>query len=439
MIRDSDKHLFDIVLVWKLDRFARNRYDSAHYKSILKKNGVRVVSATEHITDGPEGIMLESLLEGMAEYYSAELAEKIRRGQKENALKAQRNGGQVPFGYMQIDHKLQPDPATAPVALEIFKSYAEGATVREILEDLNQRGIKTRRGQEFKYSSFNRLLKNRTYIGEYHYSGTVISDGVPAIIPKEVFDRVQTRLEKNKRAPAMAKASDKFLLTTKLFCGKCGRMMVGESGRSHTGKAHYYYKCGSAKRKKGCNKKAVQKGWIEDFVVRQTLQMVMDDTLMNRLVDRLLELQGQESFDLQLLKKQLGETEKGIENMLNAIQAGIITTSTKERLASLEAQKAQLEESILKEQIKRPVLSREQITFFIHKFRKTDISDEDERQRLIDCFVNAVYVYDDKIVLTFNYKDGSKTVSLDEVNGSDLVVFGCQRQPENVIFRWDEM
>ena len=77
MIRDSGKHLFDTVLVWKLDRFARNRYDSAHYKNILKKNGVRVVSATEHITEGPEGIILESMLEGMAEYYSAELAEKL--------------------------------------------------------------------------------------------------------------------------------------------------------------------------------------------------------------------------------------------------------------------------------------------------------------------------------------------------------------------------
>ena len=79
MIRDSGKHLFDVVLVWKLDRFARNRYDSAHFKSILKKNGVRVVSATEHITEGPEGIILEAMLEGMAEYYSAELSETRKR------------------------------------------------------------------------------------------------------------------------------------------------------------------------------------------------------------------------------------------------------------------------------------------------------------------------------------------------------------------------
>ena len=99
MIKDSYKSLFDIVLVWKLDRFSRDRYDSAHYKRILKKNGVRVISATEAISESPEGILLESLLEGCAEYYSAELAVKVRRGMTENALKAKANGVRAPFGY----------------------------------------------------------------------------------------------------------------------------------------------------------------------------------------------------------------------------------------------------------------------------------------------------------------------------------------------------
>lgn len=264
-------------------------------------------------------------------------------------------------------------------------------------------------------------MQNRAYIGEFHYSDTVIPDGVPAIVPQELFDRVQMRREKNKRAPAAAKADDKFLLTTKLFCGKCGRMMVGDSGTSHTGRAHYYYKCGHAKRKKGCDKKAVKKEWIENLVVEQTMGIVMNGPLMEQITDRLLAMQGQESFDLRLLKKQLAEAEKGIENMLNAIQMGIITPSTKQRLAELEEQKNQLEQQILMEQIKNPVLSREQITFFLDQYKKTDTTDEAQRQRLIDCFVNAVFVYDDKIVLTFNYKDGAKTIVLDDVNGSDMV------------------
>lgn len=324
-------------------------------------------------------------------------------------------------GYRLVDHHLQIDPATAHVVLEIFKRYAEGETLGEIIEDLNGRSIKTRKGKEFKYSSFNKLLQNRAYIGEFHYSDTVIPDGVPSIVPQELFDQVQMRREKNKCAPAAAKADDKFLLTTKLFCGKCGRMMAGDSGTSHTGKAHYYYKCGHAKRKKGCDKKAVKKEWIENLVVAQTMAVVMDGPVMERITDTLLKMQGAESFDLRLLKKQLDEAEKGIENMLNAIQMGIITASTKQRLMELEEQKTQLEQQILVEQIKNPVLTREQITFFLDQYQKTDVNDEAQRKRLIDCFVNAVFVYDDKIVLTFNYKDGAKTINLDDVNGSDMV------------------
>ena len=422
MIRDSGKHLFDTVLVWKLDRFARNRYDSAHYKNLLKKNGVRVVSATEHITEGPEGIILESMLEGMVEYYSAELSEKIHRGQKDNALKGRNNGGRIPLGFKLGDNKrLEIDPATAPIVQEIFKRYAEGETVRAIVDDLNNRGLKTSRGYKFAYPSFNTLLQNRKYMGEFKYQDVVIPGGVPALVDEDTFNRVQARMAKNKQAPATAKAKESYLLTTKLFCGECGKIMFGESGTGTGGKVYRYYKCANAKKKAGCHKRAVKKEWIENLVVAQTMGVVMNGPLMEQITDRLLAMQGQESFDLRLLKKQLAETEKGIENMLNAIQMGIITSSTKQRLAELEEQKTRLEQQMILEQIKNPALSREQITFFLNQYKKTDTTDEAQRQRLIDCFVNAVFVYDDKIVLTFNYKDGTKTISLDDVNSSDMV------------------
>lgn len=422
MIRDSSKHLFDVVLVWKLDRFARSRYDSAHFKNVLKKNGVKVISATEHITEGPEGIILESMLEGMAEYYSAELSEKILRGQKENALKAQNNGGRIPLGYKLGENQhLEINPLTAPFIQEAFRRYADGETIRDIKDSFNQRGIRTSQGNEFTYSSFDVMLSNRKYIGEYRYQDVVIPNGIPAIVDMETFERVQARRKKNKVIPAAAKAKEKYLLTTKLFCGMCGKMMAGESGVGSSGKVYRYYKCHSAKNKKGCHKKPVKKEWIEDLVVSETMMMVMDNDLMCRLVDRLLELQNEENYDLKVLKKQLAEVEKGIDNMLNAIQAGIVTAATKERLMALEAQKNELDERILQEQINHPILTREQITFFLYQFRKIDTHDEDERQRLIDSFVNAVFVYDDKIVMTFNYKCGARVVKLTDLNSSDLV------------------
>lgn len=431
MIRDSGKGLFDVVLVWKLDRFARNRYDSAHYKAALKKNGVKVVSVTEHIADGPEGIILESMLEGMAEYYSAELSEKIHRGQKDNALKGLNNGGSIPLGFVlnKETQRLEVDDMTAPIVQEVFQRYAGGDTIREIRDNLNERGIRTKKGHPFRYSSFSALLKNRKYIGEYKYQDVVIPNGLPAIVPEDVFNRVQARLEKNKQTPAAAKAPERYLLTTKLFCGECGKMMTGESGTSGTkGRIYRYYKCYGSRQKDKCRKKPVKKEWIEDFVIRQTMAVVMNGPLMEQITDRLLEMQGEESYDLKLLDQQLKQAEKGIENMLDAIQQGIITASTKQRLASLEDEKARLEQSIIEARIQNPVLNREQITYFLDCFKNTDISDEDQRQRLIDCFVNAVYVFDDKIVLIFNYKNGTKTIGLDAVKSSDLV--GCC-PPEN--------
>ena len=218
----------------------------------------------------------------------------------------------------------------------------------------------------------------------------------------------------------MSKADEAFLLTTKLFCGKCGRLMVGESGTSHTGKKHYYYKCGSAKRKTGCTKKAVKKDWIENLVVERTMQMIFDDTTLNAIASMVLDVQARENTSLPVLKAQLAQTEQGIQNMLNAIQQGIFTVSTKQRLEELEATKERLTVSILQEELQKPHLSREQILFFLQRFRAIDTTKQEQRQRLIDSFVNAVYVYDDKIILTFNYQDGTETITLDDINGSDL-------------------
>jgi DNA invertase Pin-like site-specific DNA recombinase len=223
LIRDSDKQIFDVVIVWKLDRFARNRYDSAHYKSILRKNNVKVISATEAISDGAEGVLLESLLEGLAEYYSLELGVKVSRGQTENALKTRHNGGIVPYGLMvNEEQQYQPDPLTAPVVREIFERYAAGDSVADIRETLSERGIKTKTGgSQLNFNSIRNMLQNRKYLGEYRYGKTIVPDAYTAVISQELFDRAQDRLEKNKRAPAATKAKVEYLLTTKLHCGRC--------------------------------------------------------------------------------------------------------------------------------------------------------------------------------------------------------------------------
>ena len=425
MIKDSEQKLFDVVLIWKLDRFSRDRYDSAHYKRILKKNGVKVVSVKENISDGPEGIILESMLEGYAEYYSAELSEKIHRGQKENALKGRNNGGGIPLGYLldKKEQKLVLDPVTAPLVREIFQRYADGEIVRTIVEDFNRRGLKTKSGKPFSPNSFNRILKNRKYIGEYRYQDVIIPSGVPAILSDDVFYQVQARLEKNKRAPATAKADVDYLLTTKLFCGLCERMRIGESGTSHTGDKHYYYKCAGAKRKLGCKKKSVKKDFIERAAVILTVNRVLRDEEISRIADSILALQNSEDTTIPALKKQLADTERGIENMLNAIQKGVLTSSTKERLEALEKQRDNLKIAVLQAELQKPKYTKEQIVSWIGQFKYGDVNSREYQKRIIDTFVNSLYLFDDRLVITYNFKGGTEIITLKDVEavyGSDL-------------------
>ena len=444
MIKDSDKKLFDIVLVWKLDRFARNRYDSARYKTQLKKNGVKLVSATEIISEGPEGIILESVLEGYAEYYSADLAEKVVRGQTENILKGRCNGGRGTFGYtLDSERKFHIDPLASPFVLESFRKYRNGLTMKEIRDWLNENGIKNPVGGAFTYNSVEHMLKNRRYIGELKFRDVVVPDAIPPIVPLELFDDVQEKIAKNKKAPARRKAEDDYLLTTKLHCGYCGALMFGESGTSRTGEVHRYYKCATAKKKKGCKKKTVRKQWLEDLVVNQTMQLVRNDAAMESIIAKVMELQNKENTNIPLYEKQLRDAESGIQNMLNAIQAGILTSSTKERLEQLEETKRELEARIAEEKLAKPKVTEEFIRFWLLRFRKLDMSLKDQRQALVDTFINSIYLYDDKVLITFNYKEGTQTITFEEAaqaaskgNGSDL---DCFPAPENAVKSKDFM
>lgn len=377
MIKDSQKGLFDMVLVWKLDRFARNRYDSAYYKSILRKSGVKVVSAKESISDGPEGIILESMLEGYAEYYSAELAQKVTRGMTGNALKARYNGGTMPLGYMVgSDRKYAINPDTAPIVEEIFTRYANGDLIIDIVNSLNSRGFKSTTGADFNKSSLHMMLKNRKYIGEYKYKDIVIPGGIPPIISEDVFKKVQQRMQRNKHAPAKEKAKVNYLLSTKLFCGKCGALMLGESGYGYKGQMYHYYKCANTKRRKICDRKSVRKNWIEDLVINLTKEFVLNDDVIERVAETIYNLQFKENTILKALKKSLSDVETRINNMLNAIQMGVVTSSTKQRLEELEQRKSDIEVSILNEEIEYPTLTKENIVFWISKFKYLDMDVE---------------------------------------------------------------
>ena len=423
MLRDAEAGGWSFVVTWKNDRFARNRYDAAIYKAKLKKCGVRCLFSQEYIPAGPEGILLEAMLEGDAEFRSAQMAVDIKRGLAYNAEHCMVTGA-IPFGYRRTkDYTLELDPDRAPLVKEIYDRFLSGWKIIDIANDLNRRGITTASGKPWGRNSFHRMLSNERYTGVYIYGDIRTPGGLPAIIDRDTWLAVQRRLHTKKNPVGRSRSYGDYLLTGKLFCGHCGRMMIGESGKSHTGAIYRYYKCSGAKRKLGCRKKAVKKDWIECIAVQYTIQRVFQDELIAQIADKLVELQNTEDNTLPLLRKQLADTNRGIENMLNAIQQGILTNSTKERLEELEKLREDLKASILQAELERPKYSREDIIEWISRFKYGDPSNKEYQRQIIDIFLNSIYVFDDRLVFTYNYKNGTQTVSLADVSaafGSDL-------------------
>ena len=328
-----------------------------------------------------------------------------------------------PFGYYvdDTDH-YQIDETLAPVVREIFTRYLDGMRVNDIVKLLNERGIK-HKGFEMKYNAVFRILTNRKYIGEYKFGDIVIPNAIPAIIDEETFNSVQQRMARNKKAPAMHRSEDDYLLTTKLFCGKCGAMMTGVIGTSHTSRQYRYYKCNHSKQGK-CDKKTVKKEWLEELVLDEIKELLSSDEVIEELADRIYELQLQEDNTATSIQAQLTGVETKLNNLVEAITQGIYSSTTKKALDELEERKRNLEIELFEVQMRNPVLTKEQILFALHNFRKIDISTQEGKQRLIDGFVNSIYLYDDHLVITYNYKGQSRTVTFEELNSSPLTSKG---------------
>lgn len=264
-------------------------------------------------------------------------------------------------------------------------------------------------------------MQNRKYIGEYQYRDVVVPNGVPAVISEDLFSLAQTRLEKNRHAPATMKADIKYILSTKLYCGECGGAMVGESWTSSTnGRVYHYYKCANAKKHK-YGRKALRKAEIEDIVIGRTVKTVMNDAVLDSIAERVCEFQNKENTVLPLLQNELADVEKAIGNIMKAIEMGVITESTMTRLSELEAQKSDIKVKIAREEIKSAVLSKEQILFWLNKMKDSDILNEENRERIVDTFINSIYVYDDKVVINYNCQEDSDTILPDNLGESSYL------------------
>lgn len=426
MIQDAKKHQFEYIIVYKLDRFARNRYDSAIYKHKLREAGVKLLSATENISDNPEGIILEAVLEASAEYYSRELSQKVKRGLRESALKGTFTGGTPPLGYKVVDKKVVIDEEKALAIKFAFEQYAKGVPKKQIVDTLNSKGVRNSKGKELSINSFNHCLKNRKYIGKVSYGGVEYDSTYPQLIDTDTFDKVQAELAKKAQSPASGKAKIRYLLQGKAFCGHCGVRMLGDSGTSMTGVTHSYYTCGSRKRaSKSCDKKSEKKDFLEWYVVEQTVEYVLTPERLDFIATRVVEEYDKEfnSDRIKQLEKQIAKLERDADKTFNLImqsESQSIIKRYEKQIELLDLQKADLDIDLSKLRIANGIrYTKQDIILWLKQFCKGDLMDENFRQRIIDVFINSIYVYDDKIVIYYNINDGKQISYIDNCKTLD--------------------
>lgn len=428
MIADATSKQFQAIIVWKLDRFSRDRFDNAHYKAKLKKCGVRVISATEAISDAPEGIIMEGLLESLAEYYSANLSKHVKRGMRESAIQGKTTGGTTPLGYKNVDKRLVLNEETAPIMEYAFNEYATGTPMKEIIDELNAKGYRTSLGNPFVISSLMHALHNTKYVGYYEYEGQLIE--CPALVSQETFDKAQARLKANKRNAASKRAKVRYLLNDKVFCGPCGSPMIGESGRNKSNVVYNYYTCAARKKHHSCKKRNERKEFLEWYVAEQTVEYILNPDRMEYIADALIAYQDEKMKDNgeAQLAREIERLNRALDRAVEAsleIEDGAARKRYYGKITDMEVQKANLADELSRLRLSNGIrFTNESIIACLKMVCRGDPMDTAFQERIFDTFVNSVYVYDDKILIFYNLKD-SKQVSYievcDEMEGLEII------------------
>lgn len=421
MVEHSSEKKFDTIIVHKLDRFARNRYDSSFYKKKLQDNGVRVVSVLEFLDDSPESIILESVLEGMAEYYSKNLAREVRKGMKENALKAKHNGGIPPLGYDVTPEKYYSiNEKEAEAVKLIFKLYLDNAGYSTIASELNKRGYRSKRGTEFSKVSIRDILLNEKYTGTYIFGkkdkhGKLtgkeirVENALPVIIPMEMFQRVIDMFGTKKYGPH-SNAKVNYLLTGFLECGECGLSYVG--GGRVKGRTKYYhiYVCSSRNRKKSCDNMSIRKELIEGCVLKEIKENIFKDELINEIAHKILDYIKTKTVDnkkdLKRISDLAKETKIKIDKLLDAYLDGAVNKSVlAEKTNKLKADLDMYNEQIVDlQETDYDYLNEKKIKAFYLDFKsKLEGGNEKDLRSIIELFVHKVILNKTEIKVTLKF------------------------------------
>ena len=428
MQREAEKGGFHYIVAYKSNRIARNILNALMFENEMEKLGIKVVYAKEEFGNNAAGRFALRTMMNVNQFFSENMAEDIKRNQADNALNCRANGP-APYGYKTgEDGKFSIDETRAPIVQEIFNRISNGDKFVDISKDLNRRGIKTKHGNEWGKSSFFSIIHNERYTGIYIFNDVRIEGGMPVIIERRLFDKVQ-RIMKEKKKPKQRKRDDCgiYLLTGKLFCGKCKSTMTGMSGTSKSGDIHYYYICNEKRYKGTCNKKSIRRDFLENKIAMAIRDYILRPNVMEWIVQQVLDFQKSDVRQTEIvnLTERKKEVKKAIANVMIAIDQGIITASTKEHLQDLESERAQIDARLLVAQAEAGMaVTRESLLAYLEHFKASNVYDKECQRELFDTFVKAVYLYDDHITITFDINDG--TTEDVEINMDDVEKSLCE-------------
>ena len=456
MIEDSALHKFRYCIVHKLDRFSRDKYDAVTFKRKLKMNGVTILSVVENLDDSPESLMLESCLEGMAQYYSSNLSREVMKGMKESAYKATHLGGIPPLGYA-VDpetKKYVVVESEAAIVKAIFEKYSGGIGYNKILDHLNGMGLKTKRGNFFGKNSLFSILKNVKYTGTYVFnrklekdvSGKrspqikpaedwiVVEGGLPAIIDKEVFDKVQEKMAYNKKNSGSFKAKETYLLTGIIECGACGVSMYGNSRMCGRNKRKYSsYRCASRANHQGCTSKEIRREHIDNYVLEALYTQLFSDRSIKKLAAMLNDYNQKKSSELNSetvqAQNELEEVKAKISAAFRLVtEAGISIETVREDMKALEERKKFIEAYIeeMSTANKASKFSEDMLLTLIVRSKELVRSKNIlECRNFIKSFIEKVILFEDKAEVQYKIRipgeDGNSTVPLKSIEDLSTV------------------
>ena len=442
MIKAATQEKFQYIIVYMLDRFARNRRDSVFYKEMLKQeHGIKVLSATQQISDDEGGEFYEMFLEWNDEKYSKRLSKRVIMGFDTAVKNGTYTGCKLIYGYRLIDtertgkkgtiHKVAVDDEQAKIVRFVFNEYAKGVDKKTIANQLNTKGMRLN-GKPFLGRSFDRWLTNRKYTGSYYLGTRLCENTFPAIIDQLTFDKVQQRLARNRYLAGANSAIEPYLLTGKAFCGYCGKPMTAGGGKSKTGKKHYYYVC-HGKVRNACHKSRENKDNLEKIVISIVQDFLSDKANIERAVtDTIAYYEQRTGTDgLKSIETQIAKTTAAVENMTNAFiqaQNSLLRQNIENKMREYEILLQDLQrqqEQILAERGKQ--ITRADIYKFIAELIKGNPNDKVYQKLLIDNIVDRVYVYDD-CVIPYLTIGNDKSIQRARLAETDQIIKALQDQ-----------